>query len=213
MVYPTRRPGRAQVVADGAFPSSTTGTSGTDTTSVDTSAVYTTTAASGQDLVLTSAAIENGELLSAFKCEMKSMADGTEDSIPLAWSGVPTGTGSLAIIMHHFPNPNDTDPDRANQYLLLWDIPPSVSEIAHGAADDGTWFMGANKDNAKISYTSPCSQDATSGGKSYTITIYALSSTPASLPTASSLDVTFGVLVNAIGSVTILDTASITFTD
>jgi phosphatidylethanolamine-binding protein (PEBP) family uncharacterized protein len=68
---------------------------------------------------LASAAIENGELLSAFKCLIKLMVDGTEDSVPLAWSGVPAGAGSLAIITHHFPNPNDTDPDRANQYLLL----------------------------------------------------------------------------------------------
>ena len=203
---------QGMVVAAGALPSNS-GTSGTDTTSVDTSAVDTTLVTPGQDFVLTSAAIESGELLSAFKCEMKSMVDGTEDSIPLAWSGVPDGTGSLAIIMHHFPNPNDKDPDRANQYLLLWDIPPSVTEIAHGTADDGTWFMGANKDNVAISYTSPCSQEATSSGKSYTITVYALSSTPSALPTASSLDVTFGVLLNAIGSVTVLDTASITFTD
>jgi hypothetical protein len=115
--------------------------------------------------------------------------------------------------MHHFPNPNDTDPSKANQYLLLWDIDPTITEIAHGAADDGAWFMGANKDNAGISYTSPCSQDVTAGGKSYTITIYALSETPASLPAMSSIDVTYSAMVDAIETVTVLCTASITFLD
>jgi hypothetical protein len=42
-----------------------------------------TGSASG-DFTVTSEGIENGELLDAFKCEMKSMIDGTEDSIPPA---------------------------------------------------------------------------------------------------------------------------------
>lgn len=198
------------VVAEGTLPDEVV--SGGDSGGGD-MGVGDTDGSSSTEFTLTSAGIENGELLDAFKCEMKSMPEGLEDSIPLAWSGVPDGTGALAIIMHHFPNPNDTDPDKANQYLLLWDIDPSVTEIAHGVADDGPWYMGANKDNAVISYTSPCSQDATAGGKSYTITIYALSETPSSLPAMSSLDVTFSVLLGAIETVTVLDTASVTFLD
>lgn len=45
--------------------------------------------------------------------------------------------------------------------------------IEHVTADDGPWFLGANKDNVGISYTFPCSQDG-AGGKEYTITVYAL---------------------------------------
>ena len=51
-----------------------------------------------------------------------------------------------------------------------------------GTADDGLWYIGSNKDGTAISYTSPCSPDAAT--HEYTITIYALSATPASLPTA-----------------------------
>ena len=92
-------------------------------------------------------------LLAAFACERKD--GGVEASIPLAWSGVPAEAASLAITMHHFPNPDDTT--KANSYLALRDINPSVSEIAHGEAGEGEWFQGSNKDGTAISYTSPCS--------------------------------------------------------
>ncbi len=156
---------------------------------------------------ITSSAIINGELLDDYKCEEK--IDGIEKSIPLSWGNVPEGTVSLAIMMYHYPNTNDTE--NPNSYLLLWDIDPSVTEIAYGAADDGSWYMGANKDGNAISYTSPCSPSA--GTHEYTITIYALSETPASLPTESSLDVDYHVLMDAINTVETIGTASITFND
>ena len=132
-----------------------------------------------------------------------------ESSIPLAWSNVPESAGSLAVIMHHYPNPDDTS--SANSYLLLWDIDPSVTSIAYGAADDGPWYIGSNKDGTAISYTSPCSPSA--GTHEYTITLYALSETPATLPTSSTIDVTYSVLIAAIETVTVIDTATLTFND
>lgn len=157
------------------------------------------------EFTLSSIAIEDGELLEEYKCETK--VDGKEDSIPLAWSNVPADAGSLAIIMHHFPNPSDTS--SANAYLLLWNIDPSVTEIAHGKADDGPWYMGANKDGQGVGYTSPCSPSA--GSHEYTITLYALSETPSSLPTESTVDVDYDTLKAAIATVTVIDTAVLTF--
>lgn len=168
---------------------------------------YTPDSSSSGDFTLSSVAIANGELLATYKCEQK--VNNIEQSIPLAWSNVPASTGSLAIIMHHFPNPNDTT--QANSYLLLWGIDPSITEIAHGAADDGNWYMGANKDGNAISYTSPCSPSA--GSHEYTITVYALSQTPSSLPTSSSLDVDYVTLKAAIETVTVIGTATLTFND
>lgn len=164
---------------------------------------------SSSDFALTSEAIVNNELLDEYKCEMKT--NDIENSIPLSWSNVPDGTGSLAITMHHYPNPDDAnDPDKdPNQYLLLWGIDPSVTEITYGAADDEAWYMGSNKDGTAISYTSPCSPSAAT--HEYTITIYALSDTPASLPTVSSLSVDYGTLFDAIATVTTLGIAELTF--
>ncbi|MCP4421374.1 MAG: DUF1566 domain-containing protein [Chloroflexi bacterium] len=159
------------------------------------------------DFTLTSSAISDGELLEAYKCEEK--VDGIEASIPLSWSNVPDSANSLAVIMHHYPDSDDTS--NVNSYLLLWDIDPLITEIAHGEADDGEWFMGANKDGNAISYTSPCSPSA--GSHEYTITLYALSETPASLPSESTLAVDYDVLTSAIETVTVIDTATLTFDD
>jgi hypothetical protein len=170
----------------------------------------TTDVADTPGFILTSAAIADGMLMEDFKCERKA-DDGTKSSIPLAWSGVPEGTGSLAITMHHFTNPNDSDLARANQYLLLWGIDPSVTGIANGAADDGPWFMGSDKDGTRASYTSPRSQST--GTHAYTITIYALSEIPPSLPQASSVEASLAVLVAAIESVTELGRTTLPFND
>ncbi len=161
----------------------------------------------GDLFTLTSAAVEDGRLLTAFRCERK--VGGIEASIPLAWSGVPPGTGSLAIVMSHHPDP--ADPTKVSSYLLLWGIPPSVTSIAHGGAGSGPWHMGANKDGVAVSYTSPCSKGR--GTHEYTITLYALAAMPASLPDESSLAVTYDVLTGAIATAEVLDTASLTFTD
>lgn len=174
----------------------------TDTTTTS------TTSTSTSDFYLNSDAIDsNGELLAAYKCETK--VNGIEESIPLNWGNVPEGTGSIAIMMQHFPNSADTE--NANCYLLLWDIDPSITSIAHGAADDGAWFMGSDKDGTYVSYTSPCSQDV--GTHAYEIIIYALDQTPSSLPQQSSLSVDRTTFLNAISTVTIVDQATLEFND
>ena len=156
---------------------------------------------------LVSSAVSGGQLLPEYRCEPK--VSGVEASIPLGWSGVPEGTGSLAIVMHHYPFAGDTS--RLSSYLLLWDMDPSVSGIPHGGAADGGWFMGSNKDGTAISYTSPCSTGP--GTREYTITLYALSETPPGLPARSSLDVTYQVLTAAIATVRVVGTATLTFAD
>ena len=154
---------------------------------------------------ITSSAVTDGLLLDAYKCEPK--VNGIENSIPLSWSNAPANANSFAITMVHYPNPNDSI--HLNSYLILWGIDKSVTEIPYAQADKGPWFMGSNKDTTAISYTSPCSPS--SGAHKYTITIYALSATPPSLPTYSSLAITYGVLMNALSTVTIIDKATLVF--
>ncbi len=158
------------------------------------------------DFVLHSEAVENGVLLDAYKCEPK--VDGIENSIPLSWENVPKNTKSLAIIMYHYPKKDDST--EINSYLLLWDINPDINEIPYKAANKGSWYMGGNKDGKSISYTSPCSRGP--GKHKYTIAIYALSETPATLPKNSSVDVDYNVLMNAISTVDIIDRTALSFT-
>ncbi len=158
-------------------------------------------------MVLASPAVVDGRFLPAFRCEPK--IDGVEASIPLVWSNVPSRAVSLALAMTHHPDP--ADPSIVSSYLLVWGIPPTAPGIAAGAADDGPWFLGANKDGVSVSYTSPCSKG--SGTHTYTITLYALARTPSSLPARSTLDVTYPVLMAALATAPIVSTAELTFTD
>ncbi|QWX85205.1 YbhB/YbcL family Raf kinase inhibitor-like protein [Cellulophaga sp. HaHaR_3_176] len=156
---------------------------------------------------LTSIAIENGVLLDAYKCEEK--INDVENSIPLSWENVPEGTKSLAVVMYHYPKKDDKT--EINSYLLLWDINPETTEIPYKMASKGNWFMGANKDGTAISYTSPCSRGK--GEHEYTIALYALSETPASLPKKNSLNVDYNVFMNALATVSIIDRTTLTFID
>jgi phosphatidylethanolamine-binding protein (PEBP) family uncharacterized protein len=154
---------------------------------------------------LTSAAVANGLLLDTYKCEKK--VNKIESSIPLAWSGAPANAKAFAVTMTHYPNPNDLT--NISSYLVLWGIDKAVTEIPYGKGNGGPWFIGPNKDLVNISYSSPCS--AGSGTHQYTITIYALSETPASLPKESSLNVTYQVLTKALSTVTVIDKTTLIF--
>ena len=154
---------------------------------------------------LTSPAVVNSILLDAFECETK--VNGIENSIPLLWENAPANANAFAITMVHYPNPIDSV--NYNSYLVLWGIDKTVTGIPYGKADDGPWFMGPNKDLNAISYSSPCSKG--SGTHRYIITIYALSATPKTLPTQSSLTVSNQVLKASFSTVTIIDKATLIF--
>jgi phosphatidylethanolamine-binding protein (PEBP) family uncharacterized protein len=157
--------------------------------------------------LFSSAIDENGELLNQYKCERKE--NNIEKSIPLNWENIPEGTGSLAIVMYHFPNPDDHS--HVNSYLLLWGIDPSIMEIPYGMADQGDWFMGSNKDGNAISYTSPCSKGP--GSHKYTIALFALSDFPEELPAHSSGEINFESFMIAIENQNILGKAELNFLD
>ena len=163
---------------------------------------------SSSTFTITSEAIVDGKLLDNFKCEKK--LNDIENSIPLSFSNIPSDTKSLAVVMYHYPNTQDSQ-SIPNSYLLLWGIDPSITNIPYGSADDGTWYMGSNKDQTAISYTSPCSPS--DGTHEYTIKVYALSETPPTLPSQSDISVTYSVLMDAINSVKTIETSELTFQD
>ena len=175
------------------------------TTNTGTTTTTPTPTVSASGFKLTSTAVVNGVLLNAFKCEKK--VNGIENSIPLAWENAPAKATSFAITMIHYPNSSDST--KYSSYLLLWGIDKTVNKILYAEANKGPWFMGVNKDGNNISYTSPCSAGA--GTQQYILTIYALSETPATLPTKSTTAVTYEVLTKAISTVTVLDKTKLIF--
>lgn len=76
---------------------------------------------------LSSTAFSNsGDIPSRFTCE------GQDTSPPLAWSGLPQGTQSLALIVDDPDAPDPAHPQRTWVHWVLYDIPPSAEGLPEG---------------------------------------------------------------------------------
>ena len=115
-------------------------------------------------LKVTSTAFSDGEMIPS-----KYTADGQDISPPLAWEGLPESTQSVAII-------ND-DPDAPMGtwvHWLVWNIPPTVSNLAENAPPDKQWPDGTRQgttDFGRIGYGGPAPP---SGTHRYFFKVYAL---------------------------------------
>jgi len=115
-------------------------------------------------LKLTSPAVKDGEAL-----PVEFTGDGASASPPLAWTGVPKGTQSLVLIMHHL------DPEgKTKIYWLMYDIDPKTTSVAKNAADFGK--MGMSTVHDRVEYAPPHSKGP--GEKKYVLTLFALSAKP-----------------------------------
>lgn len=120
-------------------------------------------AAGGAKFVLRSSAVADGGAL-----PVEFTGDGAGVTLPLEWSGVPDGTKSFAVVMHHMA------PDRTKWYWVLYGIPPDVHGLARNVKDVGVF--GNNSVNNRREYAPPKSKGP--GVKTYIYTLYALSSAP-----------------------------------
>ena len=92
--------------------------------------------------------------------------DGSSATLPLSWTGAPTGTRSYVLIMHH------VDPAGVIKwYWTLYNIPAAVHELPRNTTGIGT--LGNNSVNDRIGYAPPHSKGP--GPKTYILTLYALS--------------------------------------
>jgi Raf kinase inhibitor-like YbhB/YbcL family protein len=108
-------------------------------------------------LSLTSTAFEDGGTI-----PVRHTCDGDDVSPPLAWTGLPDGTRSLALLV------DDPDaPGGTFTHWLAWDIDPA-GELAEGAAPPGE---GANGFGSR-GYRGPCPPKG--GPHRYVFRLYAL---------------------------------------
>jgi phosphatidylethanolamine-binding protein (PEBP) family uncharacterized protein len=115
-------------------------------------------------LKLTSPAVKDGEAL-----PVEFTGDGASASPPLAWTGVPKGTQSLVLIMHHL------DPEgKTKIYWLMYDIDPKTTSVAKNVTDFGK--MGVSTVHNRVEYAPPHSKGP--GEKKYVLTLFALSAKP-----------------------------------
>lgn len=152
------------------------------------------TSSSAQDVfTLSSPEIMDGGILPA---DLKCTRDGGEGvSPPLAWSDVPAGTESLALIMHHYPRGTVAGRDAPSQYWLLWNIPADTNELDR-ANPYSIGDEGADKDKRHTGYTPPCSPAGSA--HEYIITVYALDGPLANLPENDNISVDWETLTAAM---------------
>ncbi len=98
--------------------------------------------------VRSSAFAEGQAIPSDFTC------DGANMSPPVAWSGVPAGTGSLAVIV------DDPDaPDGTLNHWLLYDLSPKLTQLPSGIPAEAIipdgGFQGRSE-LGKAGYSGPC---------------------------------------------------------
>jgi Raf kinase inhibitor-like YbhB/YbcL family protein len=83
-------------------------------------------------LTLTSPAFaEKGSIPSKYTC------DGPGVSPPLAWSGVPAGAKSLALIVDDPDAPDPKAPKTTWVHWVVYDLPPSTSSLPESASSSG----------------------------------------------------------------------------
>jgi phosphatidylethanolamine-binding protein (PEBP) family uncharacterized protein len=163
-------------------------TNSTSTTSKCTSSSTSTT------LTLSSTIGVSGSAMSSnYAC---TLYGGLGYSPDLSWSGCPSTTKELALIMTTIAL------DGTKYNWILYNIPITVSSLATNTTGVGTAGLGS--DGPTYGYQAPCSSGL--GTKDYTFTMYALSAAP-----VVSGVVTGSVLTSAISSTT-LAKGSITFT-
>ncbi|MEE9252063.1 MAG: YbhB/YbcL family Raf kinase inhibitor-like protein [Thermodesulfobacteriota bacterium] len=98
---------------------------------------------------VTSAAFEEGGMIPRqYSC------DGADISPPLAWSGVPEGTKSIALIC------DDPDaPVGVWVHWVLYNLPPDTTELPEGVPSQKTLSSGAmhgRNDFGNLEYGGPC---------------------------------------------------------
>jgi hypothetical protein len=98
-------------------------------------------------------------------------------SPPIHWSGVPTGTRALALLV------DDADaPVKPYVYWIVFDISSQTTELQEGSLPPDA--LQAQTSNGQAKYHPPCPR---SGSHSYRFTVYAMSQ-PVSLPTGAGLE-------------------------
>jgi len=103
--------------------------------------------------VLTSTAFEpGGAIPAAYTCQGKDL------SVPLAWSGLPAGTRSLALIVDDPDAPDPAAPKMTWVHWVLYNIPPAAAGLPEavkpGALPAGT--LEGRNDWGRTGYGGPC---------------------------------------------------------
>ena len=118
---------------------------------------------------------------------VKHTCEGGDVSPPLAWSGLPAGTKSLALIVDDPDAPDPKAPRTTWVHWVVYDIPPSATGLDEGAAHLPAGTQQGLNDWKRTGYGGPCPPV---GRHRYFHKLYALDATLGSLgsPTKAALE-------------------------
>ena len=126
--------------------------------------------------------------------------DSTGISPALQWEGIPKGTASFVLTMHHL------DPTgNRHVYWVMYNIPAHVQNLPPNVSGIGS--KGVNTVNRINAYAPPCSKGP--GPKHYVLMLYAIKKTIA--PAQVQRDVTMDVVMKEIEHIK-LDSALLSVT-
>ena len=104
-------------------------------------------------LVLTSSAfVHDGAIPATYTCQGKDI------SVPLAWSGVPAGTRSLALIVDDPDAPDPAAPKMTWVHWVLYNIPPGAAGLEEAVKSGGLpqGSLEGRNDWGRTGYGGPC---------------------------------------------------------
>ncbi|MGZ5202132.1 MAG: YbhB/YbcL family Raf kinase inhibitor-like protein [Telluria sp.] len=102
-------------------------------------------------LILTAADFQAGASIPAVHT-----CDGADTSPALAWSGVPAGTKSLALIIDDPDAPDPAAPKMTWVHWVLYNIPPQASGLAAAVRELPAGTRTGVNDFKKSTYGGPC---------------------------------------------------------
>jgi len=108
---------------------------------------------------------QNGKIPSRYTC------DGENLSPALAWSGVPEGTKSLALIVADPDAPDPAAPKMTWVHWVLYNIPPDERGLNEGVAELPAGTLQGRNDWKRAGYGGPCPPI---GSHRYFFKLYAL---------------------------------------
>lgn len=86
----------------------------------------------------------------------KYTCQGADISPPLSWSGVPTGTKSLALIVDDPDAPDPAQPKMTWVHWVLYNIPPTVTALPEAVQSLPAGTLEGLNDWQRTGYGGPC---------------------------------------------------------
>ncbi len=100
--------------------------------------------------LMSAAFAQGGEIPSKYTCE------GQDVSPPLAWSGAPANTKSLALVVDDPDAPDPAAPKMTWVHWVLYNLPTSVSSLPEGATPLPAGTLEGVNDWKRTGYGGPC---------------------------------------------------------